>query len=340
LYSGVELAALADAEFDVAAAQGRVFGRISPEQKARLVDALQRRGAYVAMTGDGVNDVMSLKKANLGIAMESGAQATRAVADIVLLRDTFAALPAAFGEGQRVRRGLQGVLGLFLTRVFVVVIALVLCSVVRVGFPFSPANITLLTLLTVGIPTFGIALWAHPGPPARSLVKSLVAFVLPAAVTLAVAGFAVYTIFYLTNDVSLADLRSAPPGALISGEPVARDALTCLLVLAGIGLVPLACPPSRWWAVIERTDHDWRPTWLALAMLPLYVVIVTVEPIREFFDTQQLPLDAYLVISAVVVAWLVLLRYVYATHVFERYFGMELVERDGDSTSRPRAVRS
>ena len=83
LYSGIELAAMNDAAFDQAAVDGDIFGRITPEQKERLVDALRRRGHYVAMIGDGVNDVLSLKKANLGIAMQSGAQATRGVADIV-----------------------------------------------------------------------------------------------------------------------------------------------------------------------------------------------------------------------------------------------------------------
>ncbi len=327
LVSGVELAEMTGAQFDAAAKRGRIFGRITPDQKAQLVEALQRTGAYVAMTGDGVNDVMSLKKANLGISMESGSQATRAVADIILMQDTFSAIPAAFREGQRVRRGLQGVLELFLARVFVVVLALMLCSIVRVGFPFAPANVALLTLLTVGIPTFGIALWAHPRAPARSLVHEVVAFVVPATITLALAGFVIYTIFYLLADVSLADLRSGEAFGLMSGNPISRDALTTLLVLAGIGLVPLACPPTDWWAVVEPTDHDWRPTILAALMIPLFAVILRVDGLRNFFDANNLGVGSYLVIGIVAVGWLVLLRYAYATHVFERFFGLQIPDR-------------
>jgi cation-transporting ATPase E len=328
LVSGTELADMSPAEFDAAAIGGTVFGRITPAQKADLVDSLQRAGKYVAMTGDGVNDVMSLKKANLGIAMESGSQATRAVADIVLLKDTFAALPASFIEGQRVRRGLQSVFSLFLTRVFVVVMALLLISVVGIGFPFSPANMTLLTVLTVGFPTFFMAFWAHPGPPARSLVKSLVAFVLPAAVTITVAAFAVYSIFYLLDDVSLAELRAAESTISVLGQGTARDALTYLLVLTGVMLVPLACPPTRWWAVIERTDHDYRPTIVACLMVVFYIIVIQVGPLRDFFGTHKLSYMQYTIVGAVAVGWLFLLRYVYQTHVFERFFGMDLIDDD------------
>lgn len=322
LVSGVDLAKMGDAEFDAAAVSCTVFGRITPEQKARLVDALQRVGHYVAMTGDGVNDVMSLKKANLGIAMESGSQATRAAADIVLLKDAFGALPVAFAEGQRVRRGLQGVLGLFLSRVFVVVAALMLCGVVRIGFPFSPGNITLLTLLTVGIPTFGLSLWARPGTPPRSLIRSLVSFVLPAAVTISVAAFAVYTLFFFIDDVALSELRSSAPGAIMARDLLARDALTYLLVLAGVGLVLFAAPPTPWWAVLEPSEGEWRPTALALAMLPLYVVLLAIEPVRDFFGSHLLAAWEYLVIALIALAWVLVLRYVYASRLFDRYLGL------------------
>ena len=319
---------MSPAEFDAAAIGGTIFGRITPAQKAELVDSLQRAGKYVAMTGDGVNDVMSLKKANLGIAMESGSQATRAVADIVLLQDTFSALPASFIEGQRVRRGLQSVFSLFLTRVFVIVIALLLISVIGIGFPFAPANMTLLTVLTVGFPTFFMALWAHPGQPPRSLVKSLVAFVLPASISIAAAAVAVYTIFYLMDDVSLDELRYGEASLGIMQQGVARDAITYLLVLTGVMLIPLASPPTRWWAVVERTDHDWRPTMIAGVMIVLYATIVQVSYLRDFFGTHIMSATQYTVIAIVAVVWLFALRYAYSTHIFERFFGMDLVDDD------------
>ncbi|MFT4039822.1 MAG: HAD-IC family P-type ATPase, partial [Thermomicrobiales bacterium] len=192
LVSGIDLDKMDDAEFQEAAERATVFGRVTPEQKQRLVEALRGKGHYVAMTGDGVNDVLSLKQANLGIAMQSGSQATRDVADIVLLRDSFGALPDAFLEGQRIRRSLCRILELFLSRVFAVALLILAVLLVQAGFPLSPAQISLLTLLTVGIPTFGIAVWTPPGPPPRSLPKRLLRFVLPASTLLAEAAFAVY----------------------------------------------------------------------------------------------------------------------------------------------------
>jgi cation-transporting ATPase E len=110
LVSGLDLDGMDESQFAEAAERSTVFGRVTPEQKQRLVEALRGNGHYVAMTGDGVNDVLSLKQANLGIAMQSGSQATRDAADIVLLRDSFGALTDAFREGQRIGRGLCRIL--------------------------------------------------------------------------------------------------------------------------------------------------------------------------------------------------------------------------------------
>src|SRR5215213_2188803 len=219
LVSGLDLEGMDESQFTAAAEQSTVFGRVTPEQKQRLVEALRGNGHYVAMTGDGVNDVLSLKQANLGIAMQSGSQATRDAADIVLLRDSFGALPNAFREGQRIRRGLCRILELFLTRVFTVALIILAVLVVEAGFPFSPAQITLLTLLTVGIPTFGIALWTRPGPPPRSLPRRLLRFVVPASTLLALAAFAVYIGVYTLQDLNLPALRA---GGIAAATPVPR----------------------------------------------------------------------------------------------------------------------
>jgi cation-transporting P-type ATPase E len=145
LISGPELDRLDDGQLDAVAVEHGVFGRITPEQKEGLVEALHAQGRYVAMTGDGVNDVLSLKKADLGIAMQSGSQATRGVADIVLTNDSFAVLPHAITEGRRIIAGMQSVLKLFLTRTFF--LALLIIAVVMVGtFPFSPRQSALLSL--------------------------------------------------------------------------------------------------------------------------------------------------------------------------------------------------
>ena len=125
LVSGPELAEMSQGEFTQAAVEATVFGRITPQQKEGLVTALRDQGEYVAMMGDGVNDVLSLKKANMGIAMESGSSATRAVAAMVLLGDSFEAMPAALKEGQRIVNSIQNILKLFMVTVFALLLLVV-----------------------------------------------------------------------------------------------------------------------------------------------------------------------------------------------------------------------
>ena len=324
LVSGIDLGLMSDEEFQEVAERATVFGRVTPEQKQRLVEALRGRGHYVAMTGDGVNDVLSLKQANLGIAMQSGSQATRDVADIVLLRDSFGALPDAFLEGQRIRRSLCRILELFLSRVFAVALLILAVLMVQAGFPLSPGQISLLTLLTVGIPTFGIALWTPPGPPPRSLPGRLLRFVLPAATLLALAAFSVYLAVYVLYDIDLPTLRQAGVAAATNlpfSDYVSREAATHVLVLGGLILVLFAAPPTPWFAVVEEFDGEVRPALLALAVAPLYALIMFQPTLRHFFGMRGIrPLD-YAIVVLVVLIWMLILRWIWQQRLFDRFFG-------------------
>jgi cation-transporting ATPase E len=196
--TGVELASLAPEELVAAAEQTSVFGRVTPEQKEALVAALRRRH-YVAMIGDGVNDVLSLKRANLAVAMHSGSQAARGVADLVLTNDSFASLVPALTEGQRIVSGMRDILKIFLARI--TTLALVIMASLFIGvFPIALRNGSVLSLLTVGIPSVALALWASPrrvrGP---SLGSELVGFVLPVAVVSSLLGLVVFYGTLLAN---------------------------------------------------------------------------------------------------------------------------------------------
>ncbi|MCO5222833.1 MAG: HAD-IC family P-type ATPase [Thermomicrobiales bacterium] len=326
LVSGLDLARMNEIEFDQAAEAGDIFGRITPDQKERLVESMRRHGHYVAMTGDGVNDVLSIKKANLGIAMQSGAQATRAAADIVLLKDSFAAVPAAFREGQRIRRGLQSVLNLFLVRVFTVSLIIIAVTFVRGGFPFSPATMTLLTLLTVGIPTFALAIFAHAGRAPDRILMPLFKFVLPATILMFLVSVIVYLIFYFLSDVDLDTLRHASAAQVnnpdVSGA-LAKDALTYVMILCGLVLVVFTAPPNEWWAVIEETDRDWRPTAVAILMIPLYIAILSYPWSRKLFSVRLLEWWQYAIIAIAVVAWALGLRYAWQNKIFNRFVGFK-----------------
>ncbi len=314
------------AGFARAAEDITVFGRISPQQKESLVEALQHRGHYVAMIGDGVNDVLSLKKANLGISVQSGSQMARSVADIILLNDSFASLPYAFREGQRILNGMQDILKLFLTRVLVV--ALLIMSIQVAGsFPFTPKNASLLALLTVGIPTIALAAWAKSGPIRRDgLVRALLHFVLPAALTLSLLALGVYMVYYIPTfraillQGSVAASRQAAAGAL----PVARSALTSVTVLGGLMLIPFAEPPVKLLAGGGRFRRDWRPTILAAVLLVVYLVILEVPPLLTFFELVELPDYQYGLIFLAALVWAAILRWVWRKRLLDRFLGLDM----------------
>jgi cation-transporting ATPase E len=332
LVSGLELADMDESQFAQAAEQTTVFGRITPQQKERLVDALRNRGHYVAMIGDGVNDVLSLKRANLGIAMQSGSQATRAVADIVLLNDSFAALPAAFQEGQRIRNGMQDILKLFLTRVFAVALILIAVIAIQAGFPFTPKQIGILSTLTVGIPAFFLAAWARIGATSlQGMTRTLLHFVVPAATTMALLALAVYVYYYNSEKAELGPEAQRPTLALTESESaapsataLARDATTTTLILCGLVVIVFAEPPTRFWTGGDELSGDPRPTMLAMTMLAAYAVILASPALRDFFGLHLLGFWDYVGIVALVVAWALALRAIWRARLFDRFLGVQL----------------
>ncbi len=289
--SGLSLDALGDEELKLVAEESTVFGRITPQQKERLIRLLRRPGRHIAMIGDGVNDVLAMKRADVAIAMRSGSQVTRSVADIVLLDDSFATLPKAFLEGQRVRRGMLDIIRLFLVRTLSVALVILACTFVAAQFPTTPRQNGVLAFATVGIPTLALAAWARPAQTPRRLVLSSAHFVGPAAASIALATFGVYELFLWNSDVN-----------------TARSALTTTAVLCGILLIPFAQPPTRAFVGGAELNGDWRTLLLAAAMVLVYVAILAIGPLRTFYELRVLSVPSYALIVLIVAAWAVALR--------------------------------
>ena len=302
LVSGPELELMSEVSLAVAAREGVIFGRVTPQQKERLVRSLREQGQYVAMLGDGVNDVLALKQANLAVAMRSGSPVARSVADIVLLNDSFAALPAAFIEGQRILRGMQDILRLFLTRTAYVALVILITSLLGEVFPVTPKQNALLALLTVGIPTVGLAAWARPGPSPQRLARAAGRFVVPASVSIAAVALIVYLFFREMTD----------------NLDQARTALTTTTVFCGLLLIPFVEPPNAAFSGGDPLSGDRRPTYLALAMLALYILAATVPALRHFYELQPLPWSAYPMLALVVAGWAVSLRFFWRLRLGER----------------------
>ncbi len=306
--SGLALEGVDDAQLEEVAEEVTIFGRITPQQKEKLVRLFRSKGYYVAMIGDGVNDVLSLKQADVGIAMQSGSQATRSVADIVLLGDSFAALPIAFREGQRIIKGMEDIVRLLMTRTFYVMLLVIATQVAGAAFPVTPKHNSVMALLTVGIPILAIAAWARPGAPPRSVIRSTSRFVFPAAFTVSVVSLAVYLAFLGTT----------------GNLEIARTAVTTVTVLCGLVLIPFVEPPTEWWVGGDVLSGDRRPTLLALGMLGLYGVIMTVPSLRAFFELTPLRGFDYLLIGIVVAVGALFLRLIWRARLFERLLDLEV----------------
>ncbi|WP_309060446.1 HAD-IC family P-type ATPase [Streptomyces sp.] len=239
--------------------QGTVFGRVTPQQKRNMVGALQSRGHTVAMTGDGVNDVLALKDADIGVAMGSGSEATRAVAQIVLLNNSFATLPSVVAEGRRVIGNITRVATLFLVKtVYSVLLAvLVVCS--QVEYPFLPRHLTLLSTLTIGVPAFFLALAPNKERARPNFVRRVMRYAIPGGVLAALATFATYLI---------ARQHYSGAGAL----DAETSAATLTLFLISMWVLAIIARPYTWWRV-----------GLVAAMGAAFLVVLVVPWLQEFF---------------------------------------------------------
>ena len=304
--AGAELDALDDAQLGQLAEDAAIFGRVTPQQKARLVGALRARGHHVAMVGDGVNDVPALKRASLAIALRGGSAAARGVADLVLLRDSFAAVPRALAEGQRTLNGLRDCLALYLVRLGYTVLGIVALGLALGDFPFTPRSVSLISLLTLGLPTFALVAWATPGSRSRGgVIRGLLPFAAPAALALA--------------------LLSLGAAAFAAGNTRAamHSAFTTALVLGGAALLPLLPRTGRAPARRRVFGGAWRPLLLALAMAAGYGAVVAAPPARAFFELAPLAPATYAAIAAAVVACALVLRWSSRRRLPARLLGLE-----------------
>ncbi|MEV8393693.1 MULTISPECIES: HAD-IC family P-type ATPase [unclassified Streptomyces] len=247
------------AEMAEALDSGAVFGRVTPQQKRDMVGALQSRGHTVAMTGDGVNDVLALKDADIGVAMGSGSEATRAVAQIVLLNNSFSTLPSVVAEGRRVIGNITRVATLFLTKTVYSVLLAVLVACFQVEYPFLPRHLTLLSTLTIGIPAFFLALAPNTERARPNFVRRVMRYAIPSGVIAAIATFVTYL---------LARSHYSGPDALNAET----SAATLTLFLVSMWVLAIVARPYTWWRI-----------GLVVAMGAGFLVVLAVPWLQHFF---------------------------------------------------------
>ncbi|MEU7633941.1 HAD-IC family P-type ATPase [Nocardia sp. NPDC049220] len=246
------------------------FGRVRPDQKRAMVSALQSRGHTVAMTGDGVNDVLALKDSDIGVAMGAGSPATRAVAQIVLLDNKFATLPYVVGEGRRVIGNIERVSNLFLTKTVYSVLLAFLVGLAGIGsqifdyepigYPFLPRHVTIAAWFTIGIPAFILSLAPNNERARSGFVSRVMRLAIPSGVVIGAATFVAYLIAYAGPDAGEQQKIQAGTTALIT------------LIMIAVWVLAIVARPYVWWKVV-----------LLAASVAAYVVLFTVPFTREFF---------------------------------------------------------
>jgi cation-transporting ATPase E len=269
----IDARALTDDEIERVLPSHTVFGRVTPHQKRRMVAALQRSGHVVAMTGDGVNDVLALKDADIGIAMGSGASASRAVAKLVLLDGNFAVLPQVVDEGRRVINNVERVANLFLTKTVYSMLLALATGIVGLPFPFLPRHLTLIGSLTIGVPGLMLALAPNQDLAHSGFVSRVLQFAVPAGILGAAATFIAY---YESRDMAQVSLAESKTAAT--------------LALAAYGLLVL-------WHISRPLGKARLP--LVGSMAAALALVITVPPLKDFFnlDPPPLPLFALTMVS-------------------------------------------
>ena len=233
-----------------------VLGRVTPEQKRALVRALKSRGHVVAMTGDGVNDALALKDADLGIAMGNGAPATKAVARLVLLKGEFSALPGVVAQGRRVMANTERIASLFLAKTIYASLIAVVVSAMAVAYPFLPRQFTVVSSLTIGIPAFVLALAPSNQRYRQGFLGRVLSLCVPAGLMAGTVTLSTYLWLTLTH----------APRAQVT------TATTLVLITCGLWLLTLTARPLTSWRL-----------GLVVLMGAIAVLGVIAPPVRAFF---------------------------------------------------------
>lgn len=247
-----------------------VFGRVTPEQKRAFVNALKSRGHTVAMTGDGVNDALALKDADLGIAMGNAAPATKAVSRLVLLNSQFDALPSVVAEGRRVIANMERVASLFLTKTTWAALLAAVVAITGFVYPFLPRQLTIVSSLTIGIPAFVLALAPTNQRYRAGFLARVLRLSVPAGVIVVVGVLCARLTLILMG----------------SNRNQISSVCTLVLVAGGLWLLSLTARPWVWWRAL-----------LVVIMSTAALAVVLLAPLRGFFDLAALTANSWLVLA-------------------------------------------
>lgn len=330
IISGDELDALSGTEKTKAILETNIFGRMKPHQKEEIIDTLKLNGRYVAMVGDGVNDVRSLKNANLSVSLESGSGAAKAVSDMVLVKDDFAALPTSLNEGRRTVSGMRNILKVYLSRNFIIAVLILLIMIISFGkLPFSVECNSIYGFITVSIPALMMVFWARSERNEKSVLSEVLRYAVPMAIMIGFVGFILYTVTVLCIQNGLFGFEVFE---FASDEYESASALLFVyLLFAGVLQLLFVQPYFRIFSFDGKTCSDIKPTILvvvgiivstllmvATRYFDIYIDVIDQYLFKEFFNIIPLnPPDMVLPIAFVGV-WFVFTMMLMRTNLFDK----------------------
>ncbi|MDR0778679.1 MAG: HAD-IC family P-type ATPase [Methanomassiliicoccaceae archaeon] len=338
ILSGIELETLEGEERRKRILETNIFGRMKPDQKELVIEELKESGRYVAMVGDGVNDVKSLKEANVGIALQSGSGAARGVADMILVSDDFSSLPRALIEGNRTVSGMRDILKMYLARNFVIAILVLLTAALFHTPPLLPITNAVYAFLGLSIASFLMIIWAKPSKVEESVLPSVLKHAIPTALLISLFGFLLYCLFTLDGvhdilGITLTDAQRSiygwNAGAGVIGEAteiVARNALLVFLLSAALLQILFVAPYFREFSVDGRLHKDIKPTIMVFVLLALVVLVFWA--INEYGDTYTfvkefsifiLPPSVYIITIGFIAAWFFVTRWALREKFLDRF---------------------
>ena len=336
IVSGPELDAMDPETFERTVLETNIFGRMKPENKQAVIETLKKNGRYVAMIGDGVNDVKSLKTAQVGVALESGSGAARGVADMVLVKDNFSALPKALVEGRRTVSGMRDILKIYLTRNLVLALLFIAIYIFVGHLPMLPIQNTYYAFVSVTIMAFFMTLFAKPDNNKELILPDVLRFCVPSAIMIAAFGLAVYGGFWWMQDQGLLDIDWAYMASIHgtdiaelldfyswgaevdTSEIVARSAMLFFVTTAGILQMLLVSPRYRFLSPDGRTNKSLIPIGLVVfVFLVIYAMYAYFPSIAvNLVELVIFPTEVFLLLIGIVALWFFAELFVLKKNVF------------------------
>ncbi len=339
IVSGPELDAMDPETFEKTVLETNIFGRMKPENKQAVIETLKKNGRYVAMIGDGVNDVKSLKTAQVGVALESGSGAARGVADMVLVDDNFAALPKALVEGRRTVSGMRDILKIYLTRNLALALMFIAIYVFIGYLPMIPIQNTYYAFVSVTIMAFFMTIFAKPDDNKNLILPDVLRFCVPSAIMIAGFGLAIYAGFWMLNSggylhidwQNMADIAgldsidallqkySWGASGVNENEIVARSAMLFFVSTAGILQMLLVCPRFRFLSPDGRVNRSLIPIGLVVFVFLVIFAMYAYFPIVavDLVELVLFPTEVFLFLIGIVAVWFFAELFVLKRNVFK-----------------------